>query len=626
MTPGTSADLAAMHDAVHGVINLKDLAPPNKHSDLVRLLNSPPMRRLRRIKLLGYAAHRYVAADHSRYAHAIGTLHVMDRLLNHLDSKCDFSSRVVNGVNSTLTGRNFRPEDLRRHLLMASLLQDLGELPFSQVTKRFYRPSAQVLRLLEETLGGTSLLWTAKQIFTLAMIIDARVLEVFDLDAIFLAYLITGVAPGLNPSATLRLLRQMVDGHVDADRLDYVHRDLHHTVGPHGNTDALISSLIGYDEHGPTFGDPGPITQFLFSRAFLWSNVYFAPPNRFRNVLLANVLREVVRDPKMRGAFLLDTDGISLREFGDFDEERLTAILETNRDKFPSGRGQVAINLLLDGPVDYECRWISRPKASRDRTSAVMPPDLFFDGFSDYQEHSLFSSGTITIESERFGARPSRRLLEQCSSPFRELETKRWSGLEAQDSVLLYIPRLRRTPAWRKFEPTMTSFSTYCRYWERDPFSLIEFPLNTEEFKHFGGRPIFISFDFRDFPVVNKILDVLCSFRRRYYLLAAPFEGYLNPTDFNSRMAARRAGYLAKLNTKGSNIAAEFAVLARRRHHEPNFRVAVVKTDPQTQLRGFPLKRLKLYDNPFIGRSLRFAGRDEIEKALKSVIEKLDGD
>ena len=66
-------------DAVHGRIELVD--PATGDSGIIRLLGSPMMDRMRRIKLLGYASHIYPAADHSRYAHALGTMQVMRRLL-----------------------------------------------------------------------------------------------------------------------------------------------------------------------------------------------------------------------------------------------------------------------------------------------------------------------------------------------------------------------------------------------------------------------------------------------------------------------------------------------------------------------------------------------------------------
>ncbi len=636
MKYGASADLTTMYDAVHGLISLTEVSVPHSQSDLLMLLNSSPMRRLRRIKLLGYAGHRYVAADYSRYAHAIGTFHIMSRLIHQLDSRTEFIERICTEVNKELhLRRKIQAKDLRKHLLMAALLQDVGELPFSQVTKRFYRPEAQVLSMIEGVLGFTSASWTTKQIFTFAAAIDAKVLSNFDLNAVLLAYLITGKIPWLDNSSPLRSLYQMVDGHVDADRLDYVHRDLHHTVGWHGNAEAVIASLVGYDKAGPIFDDPGPITQFLFSRAYLWSNVYFAPPNRFRNVLLANILREAVRVPKLRKLFCLESDGISLQQFLELDEEKLTAILEQCRNlaEFSRGRSRTALDLLLEGTTNYECRWIPMPPGNNNKTSVVVPPDLFHDGYSDYQEHSLFTTGTIQIESARFGRRSSRHFLEECSSPFRELGDKHWSGLESQNSVLLYLPTTRQTPAWQTFEPKIASYSAYCRYWENDPFSRVEFPSDTTQFKLFTGKPIFLSFSFDDIAVVNKILDVLYSYRRRYYLLAGPFDGYLHTTDSNSRNAARRAGcaivlasaaYLEMLNKKDSNIAAEFEVLGARKHKDRKFRVAVVKTDSQERLRDFPFSKLGMRKNSYIGRSLRLSGFDQIEAAMKIVLRYLD--
>jgi hypothetical protein len=332
--------------------------------------------------------------------------------------------------------------------------------------------------------------------------------------------------------------------------------------------------------------------------------------------------------------FSLEKDGISLEQFKRLDEEHLTAALEMCRPQFPQGRGRTALTILLNSPSSYECKWISTPVRTSKGTVELIPPDLFFDSFSDYQEHSLFAAGSIKIESSRFG-RDTRRFLEDCSSPFRELGSSRWSGLESQNSVLLYLPKSRKTPAWHKFEPLIDSYSAYSRYWAEDPFSNIEFPSDTTSPQyHFEGKPIFISFHFDDIAVVNKIVDVLYSRRRKYFLLSGEFDGYGIPTDLNSKRAAERAGcallvlsrsYIERLRQRSSNIAAEFGVLSARRKRDSHFIVAFVKTDKQTTLRGFPYHKLRISPKNYIGRSLRLAGRDAIESGIDRILKVLDG-
>jgi len=65
---------------------------------------------------------------------------------------------------------------------------------------------------------------------------------------------------------SLRTLRHMIEGEVDADRLDYVYRDAHHTVGGRGSPEAVIDSLLAYDEAGPIFSEPGPVSEFFATR------------------------------------------------------------------------------------------------------------------------------------------------------------------------------------------------------------------------------------------------------------------------------------------------------------------------------------------------------------------------
>lgn len=81
--PSLDASLTSVFDAVHGTIDLRDALLDGSCS-LAKLLSSRMVERLRRIKLLGYASHSYPAADHSRYAHALGTMHVMRRICDRL--------------------------------------------------------------------------------------------------------------------------------------------------------------------------------------------------------------------------------------------------------------------------------------------------------------------------------------------------------------------------------------------------------------------------------------------------------------------------------------------------------------------------------------------------------------
>ena len=96
--------------------------------------------RLRRIEQLGFASQQFIAADHSRYAHSLGTMHMMrliiQRLVDRHGSPFDNLSLVKSCFPEKFS--DTRPEVLTgrvaQHLLVAALLQDVGELPYNMAS------------------------------------------------------------------------------------------------------------------------------------------------------------------------------------------------------------------------------------------------------------------------------------------------------------------------------------------------------------------------------------------------------------------------------------------------------------------------------------------------------------
>src|SRR5436190_9240088 len=85
---------------------------------MIRLIDTAEFQRLRRIKQLGLGLYSYQGAEHSRFTHSLGALHLMTRILDRL------SDRV-----------NVAPED-RTAGRAAALLHDVGHGPFSHAMEK----------------------------------------------------------------------------------------------------------------------------------------------------------------------------------------------------------------------------------------------------------------------------------------------------------------------------------------------------------------------------------------------------------------------------------------------------------------------------------------------------------
>src|SRR5215467_303666 len=117
-------------DPVHNIIRLRTDTDDGRL--MVRLIDTPEFQRLRRIKQLGLGLYTYQGAEHSRFTHSIGALHLITRILDRL-------------------GDGYRIERSDRAAARAAaLLHDVGHGPFSHA--------------MEHVLGFHHEEWTVKAV------------------------------------------------------------------------------------------------------------------------------------------------------------------------------------------------------------------------------------------------------------------------------------------------------------------------------------------------------------------------------------------------------------------------------------------------------------------------------
>src|SRR5689334_19964278 len=166
--------LSSIYDPIHGAIDIKDASRAVPLNQIARLLNSPMVNRLRRVKQLGYASHHFPAADHCRYAHALGTLHMMRSLIDKLDASGQLSDHIFADLNSSFpTAFKAHSEEekkalLMQHLLVAALLQVVGELPYAKAVNFVFKASEGLRKDVQDNVGFEVFDWPDKDIFTVA--------------------------------------------------------------------------------------------------------------------------------------------------------------------------------------------------------------------------------------------------------------------------------------------------------------------------------------------------------------------------------------------------------------------------------------------------------------------------
>ena len=244
-------------DPIHHFIEL--------HPGEARLLDLPPMQRLRRLRQLGLAFFAFPSAEHSRFTHALGALAAGTRAFDELAKHAQLSAYE------------------RRLVRCALLLHDIGHGPFSHACEavlgvRHEERTRAILDLPEMRAG----------------------IEALEIDPADVLALIVGDAQARYPA-----LRELVSGpNLDADRMDYLLRDAYFTGVASGryDADALIASLriferdgasvVGIDSRGVV-----ALESFVTARYMMFASVYFHHTTRLFERILQDVLRELWPDP-----------------------------------------------------------------------------------------------------------------------------------------------------------------------------------------------------------------------------------------------------------------------------------------------------------------------------------------
>ncbi|WP_303295381.1 HD domain-containing protein [Methanobrevibacter woesei] len=227
-----------IRDSVYGDIRLNEIE--------VEVMDNPQFQRLRRIKQLGLISLIYPGANHTRFEHSIGTMHIASKLADKLDL-------------------NQKDKELVR---ISALLHDIGHGPFSHV-------SEGVLSFPHEELTKYVIKNTA-----IRDIVEKK----FDIDKII--EIINGEGK----------FGPIVSGELDADRMDYLLRDSHYTGVAYGIIDyeRIISNLnlnkhLSLDIKGVQAAEGA-----LVSRYFMYPSVYQHHTTRIVNSMFRRGLKKLI--------------------------------------------------------------------------------------------------------------------------------------------------------------------------------------------------------------------------------------------------------------------------------------------------------------------------------------------
>ena len=256
-----------LRDPVHGLVAFE----ADEERVVAMLMDTPEVQRLRRVRQLGVTSLAFPGAEHTRFAHAVGSAFVMKLLLTRL--------RAIQG---TLPFWQQVTSDRARDALAAAILHDVGHGPLSH--------------LFEDAIPGTPHheAWTERIVLDPGTGVHRCLASLDPAMPERVAALVRGEHP-------LPFLAKAVSGTFDVDRCDYLLRDAHATGVRYGvyDLDWLLRSLrfapTKSEATAPALAIDGAkglpaIEAFLLARLFMFQQVYLHKATRSAEWMIRTVL------------------------------------------------------------------------------------------------------------------------------------------------------------------------------------------------------------------------------------------------------------------------------------------------------------------------------------------------
>jgi uncharacterized protein len=327
-------------DPIHGYVELtKRLARdesraaglPDEDAAEDDLLDTAWLQRLRRISQLQSARWVFPTAEHSRFTHGLGVMHLAGQWARSLQPTLRLALPAI-APGETLPSEGLVVETLR----IAGLLHDVGHGPFAhffddRVLNAFPAPEdarrAGAKRLSHEDL---SQLIIERELGPLISRLRRAPGATPERDAFgdgeaidprWVSFLVSKPAlsdPGM--PAWVRLLQPLLSGVFTVDNLDYVQRDAFFTGVRVGIDVERLRRYAFVSERGLTLYEPGvaALEGFLNARLLLYQAVYFHRTVRAIDLDLGEVF-----EPSIQALFGTDSPADRLVGYADLDEYAL---------------------------------------------------------------------------------------------------------------------------------------------------------------------------------------------------------------------------------------------------------------------------------------------------------------
>jgi len=250
-----------IRDAIHGNIKVDKTER--------RLLDTRAMQRLRNIKQLGFTYLVYPGANHTRFEHSLGVMHLIGRISNSL------------GLH----------QEVKEELRVAGLLHDIGHGPFSHTTEMMIK---KVVGMGHEEIAEK-------------MITDDELGEILEEGG----YKPENIADYVKGEADFG---EVLHSELDADRMDYLMRDSYYTGVAYGmiDLDRLISTLATRKHRLVLTGGIQAAEALLRARFLMYPTVYEHHAARVAEAMFSRALDRAITNKVVKAAELYELDDVDI--------------------------------------------------------------------------------------------------------------------------------------------------------------------------------------------------------------------------------------------------------------------------------------------------------------------------
>ncbi len=301
-------------DPIHGFIEVRE--------GELKIVNTKAFQRLRNIKQLAMTYYIYHGAEHTRFGHSLGVMHLVTRAFRS----------AIEGYEEYFP--EAKREQYEQILRLIALTHDIGHAPFSHASETVFPDG-------KEHEDFTAAIVQETEIADIINEIGREFVNKYGLEYNITPELICNIYMGKDagPNSEYTFLKSFMDSELDCDKMDYLLRDSYYCGVKYGMYDVerLISSFtICYSNDVPRLAiETGGIQvfeEFVLARYFMFIQVYFHRTRRYFDIMLGRALKSVLPG---------GTYPEQVEEYLEWDDGRVLQLLKEHADSDEACRNLV---------------------------------------------------------------------------------------------------------------------------------------------------------------------------------------------------------------------------------------------------------------------------------------------